>query len=140
MENKIYKPLIGKMFYAISIPTALLLIAVTITAVYAPVALLIMIPTDLFTLYFIISPLFGKVTLTEEGIVVKFGFFATRIVPYSHIRSLEKVRKWYSDSMMSLKNSMEHVNIKYNRFDIVSVSVTDNDGFIADVNSRIKKQ
>ena len=139
MENKIYKPLIGKMFYVISIPTALLLIAVTITAVYTP-ALLIMIPTDLLTLYFIISPLFGKVTLTEEGIVVKFGFFATRIVPYSHIRSLEKVRKWYSDSTMSLKNSMEHVNIKYNRFDIVSVSVTDNDGFIAEVNSRIKKQ
>ena len=139
MENKIYKPLIGKMFYVISIPTALLLIAVTITAVYTH-ALLIMIPTDLLTLYFIISPLFGKVTLTEEGIVVKFGFFATRIVPYSHIRSLEKVRKWYSDSTMSLKNSMEHVNIKYNRFDIVSVSVTDNDGFIAEVNSRIKKQ
>ena len=139
MENKIYKPLIGKMFYVISIPTALLLIAVTITAVYTH-ALLIMIPTDLLTLYFIISPLFGKVTLTEEGIVVKFGLFATRIVPYSHIRSLEKVRKWYSDSTMSLKNSMEHVNIKYNRFDIVSVSVTDNDGFIAEVNSRIKKQ
>ena len=76
------------MFYVISIPTALLLIAVTITAVYTS-ALLIMIPTDLLTLYFIISPLFGKVTLTEEGIVVKFGFFATRIVPYSHIRSLE---------------------------------------------------
>ena len=140
MENKIYKPLIGKMFYAISIPTMLFLCAVTITAIYAPIALLIMIPTDLITLYFIISPLFGRVTLTEDSVVVKFGFFATRIVPYSKIRSLDKVRKWYADSMMSLKNSMEHVNIRYNRFDIISLSVINNDEFISDVTSRINNR
>jgi hypothetical protein len=38
--------------------------------------------------------------------------------------------------MASLKNALEHVNIKYNTFDIVSVSVVDNDGFIEELNTR----
>jgi hypothetical protein len=38
--------------------------------------------------------------------------------------------------MLSLKNALEHVNIKYNNFDIVSVSVVDNDGFIEELNTR----
>ena len=138
MEDKKYKPLVGRMFYVISIPTLLLLLAVTVLAAFEPIALLIIIPVDLFTVYFLISPLFGSVTLTGDAVVIKFGFFLTRAVPYTAIRSVEKQRRWYADSMLSLKNSMEHVNIKYNRFDILSVSVVGNDAFTEELYRRMK--
>lgn len=139
METKVYKPLVDKLFYLIAIPTALLLFGVTLISIFTPIALLVIIPMDLFTAYFIISPLFGRVQLTEEAVFIKFGFFLTRVIPYSKIRRVEKTRKWYSDSMLSLKNSMEHVNIAYNRFDIVSVSVKDNDAFVYDLTEKLKK-
>ncbi len=41
--------------------------------------------------------------------------------------------------MLSLKNSIEHVNIKYNTFDIMTVSVADNDGFIKELTTRVEK-
>ena len=31
---------------------------------------------------------------------------------------------------MSLKNALDHINIKYNKFDITTVSVVDNDDLI----------
>ena len=64
-------------------------------------------------------------------------------IPYTSIRDVCKERKFYSDSMMSLKYTLEHVNIKYNRFDLVSVSVVENDELIRDLTVRIgrnKKQ
>ena len=45
-------------------------------------------------------------------------------------------RKFYSDSMLSLKTSFEHVNVKNNKFDMISVSVKDNDGVIKDLEER----
>lgn len=137
MQNGVYKPLVDKMFYFITIPTVILLAAVMLLAIDAPIMLLVMIPVDLFTAYFIVSPLFGYVVLKEECVFIKFGFFLTRDIPYAKIRGVEKTRKWYSDSMLSLKNSMDHVNIKYNKFDIVSVSVRDNDGFLEELKSRL---
>jgi hypothetical protein len=62
----------------------------------------------------------------------------TREIPYSKIRGFVKERKFYSESMTSLKNALEHVNIKYNSFDVVTVSVTDNDDFIGELNLRIE--
>jgi hypothetical protein len=41
--------------------------------------------------------------------------------------------------MVSLKNAIEHVNIKYNSFDVTTVSVVDNDGFIEELKERCKK-
>jgi hypothetical protein len=78
------------------------------------------------------------VELRENSIFVKFGFFVKREISYSKIRDAVKVRKFYSDSMISLKNSFEHVNVKYNTFDILTLSVKGNDEFIDEIKARIK--
>ena len=59
-----------------------------------------------------------------------------REIPYEKIRGAKKERKWYSDSMLSLKNSMEHVNLLYNTFDFVTISVVDSDELIRELNKR----
>ena len=143
MDNKRFKPKIGKMFYIIWIPTVLLLAVCTWLSFAAPIGFVIMLATDLFTLYFLITSLFGYVELREETVYVKFGLFTEKEIPYTSIRDISKERKFYSDSMMSLKYTLEHVNIKYNRFDLVSVSVVENDELIRDLEERIgrnKKQ
>ena len=45
--------------------------------------------------------------------------------------------KWYSESMMSLKNAIEHVNIKYEGYNVTAVSVVDNAEFIEALNERV---
>ncbi len=104
----------------------------------APAALFIILPVDFFTLYFIISPLFGYVEFREDTLFIKFGLLMKTEIPYKRIRGAEKVRKFYSDSFASLKNSFEHVNIKYNAFDVVSVSVEKNDELLAELYFRIE--
>ena len=138
MENKIYKPKIDKLFWLIWIPTSVFMILMTVFAFFEPISLLIMIPTDIFTFYFLLTSLFGYVELRDDVLFIRFGLIMTREIPYSKIRGLVKERKFYSESMMSLKNALEHVNIKYNSFDVVTVSVTDNDEFIKDINLRIE--
>ena len=136
--NKTYKPKIGKMFYAIWIPTVIFLIAMTFVSLAFPIALVILLLTDALTLYFLLTSLFGYVELREDTLFVKFGFVAKVQIPYSKIREVTKERKLYADSIMSLKNSLEHVNIKYNRFDVVSVSVVDNEDLMNEIEKRIK--
>ena len=41
---------------------------------------------------------------------------------------------------MDLKNAIEHINIKYNKFDMVTVSVVENDDFVLELNKRIIAQ
>ena len=130
MFNRRFKPLVDKMYWMISIPTGVLMLTITVLSAFAPLSLLVTVPTDLFVLYFLISPLFGYVELREETVFIKFGFILKREIPYSKIRGTEKAKKFYSDSMLSLKNSLEHVNIKFNTFDIFSVSVVGNDELI----------
>lgn len=137
--NKIYKPKIDGLFYAIWIPTVLLLAVCTVIACTAPIALIIMIATDIFTLYFLVSPLFGYVELRENTLFIRYGFFLTREIEYVRIRELKKERKPYTDTMLSLKNAIEHVTIKYNKFDITAVSVTDNDDLIINIKSRTER-
>lgn len=139
MNTLRFKPMIGKMFWAILIPTAVLLAVFTVIGAFSPIALFVVIPVDLLTLYFIISPLFGYVELREREVFIKFGLITKRSIPYSGIRGVEKVRRFYSDSMISLKNSAEHVNIKYATFDLVSVSVTDNDALIREIEERTRR-
>ena len=138
MEAKRYKPLVDRMFLYVSIPTVLILGTLTAFVLIRPVisAVIITAAADLLTLYFLISPLFGYVELREDTLFIKLGFFMKREIPYKSIRGTAKARKFYSDSMLSLKNSFEHVNIKYNRFDIMSMSVKDNDEFIKDLEER----
>jgi hypothetical protein len=63
-----------------------------------------------------------------------------REIPYGRIRGMSLERKFYSDSMLSLKGAFEHVNIKYNRFDLISVSVRTNDALIDALNERISNK
>ena len=136
MEAIRFKPKYDKSFHIIWIPTLLLLAAATVFAALEPLALLIIIPTDLFTLYFVITSLFGYVELREETVFVKFGLIMKKEIPYSRIRAVEMQRKLYADSMVALKNSIEHVNIKYNSFDVTSVSVVDNNRLIEELKKR----
>lgn len=137
MQNKKFRPKLDKTFSIILICTTALMLAATVLSVLAPVTFFITIPLDLFVFYFLFSPLFGYVELREESLFIKFGFFIKREIPYAKIRAFSKERKLYSDSMLSLKNSLDHVNIKYNVFDVISVSVKDNDLFIAEAEARI---
>ena len=137
MEKKRYLPLIDKLFFIVSIPTLILVGAGVAISVYSIPALLIMCAIALFVLYVLISPLFGYVELDESSLVIKYGFFLKKEIPYTSIRDITRERKFYSDSMLSLKNSLDHVNIKYNKFDITSVSVKSNDELIAELEKRI---
>ena len=139
MENRMFKPKYDKLFWCIWIPTTVLLLGVTAIGFFAPTSLFVLIPIDLFTFYFLISPLSGYVELREGSVFVRFGFFMTREIPYGKIRALVKERRWYSESMLSLKNAIEHVNIKYNSFDVLTVSVTDSDALILAIEERIAK-
>ena len=140
MQSKRFKPLIDKLFLYIWIPTTVIMVALTAVCATHLLALLIVIPVDLFTYYFLVSSLCGYVELRESSVFIKFGFIIKREIPYNKIRGLAKERKFYSDSMLSLKNSFEHVNIKYNKFDMISVSVTNNDEFIAELEARISSR
>ena len=132
MERKRYKPLVDGMWLGIIIPIGLVMLAgVILIAVFDPSGLTIMIPTFLFVLYFLIGPFFGYVELREDTLFIKYGWFLCREIPYKRIRAVVKTSGFYSESMLSLKCAREHVNIKYNTFDVTSVSVVGNDEFVA---------
>lgn len=130
MEGRRYKPLVDKLFWIISIPTLAILVAVTALCLVEPGVLFIIAPVDLFTVYFLLSPLFGYVELRERCLFIKYGFILKKEIPYEKIREVKKARGFLSYSFLSLKNSFEHIDIKYNSFDMTTVSVIDNDGFI----------
>ena len=138
MEQKRYKPLIDKLFWFISIPTLILLMTATALSVFSTVSLIIVIFVYIFVLYFLISPLVGYVELRGDCLFIKFGFFLKKEIPYTKIRGIEKKRKITADSMLSLKNAMDHVNIKYNKFYVISVSVKETDCFISELTKTLK--
>ena len=137
MESKRFKPLIDKLFWFIWIPLAVVLIAATALSALEPLGLIILLSTDLFTLYFLISSLVGYVEIRENSVFIKCGFILKKEIPYGKIRGLSKERKFYSESMISIKNAFEHVNIKYNKFDVISVSVSSNDELIRELEARM---
>ena len=137
MENKRYKPLVDRLFFLILIPTVALLAVATVFSVFSLGALLIMLATDVFVLYFFVSSIFGYVELRENTVFIRFGIILKREIPYSKIRGVAKERKIYSESMLSLKNAMEHINIKYNSFDTVTVSVRENDELLRELQARL---
>ena len=139
MGFKRYKPKIDKMFWIIAGVSAACMVPLTIASALHPLMLSVAIPVELLVLYFIVSPLFGYVELRDESIFIKFGLILKLDLPYTKIRGLNKARKFYSDSMLSLKNALEHVNIEYNVFDMITVSVKENDEFINDVGERIAR-
>ena len=119
------------------IPTAIVMLITTVVAFFDPFALIILLLVDALMLYFFLTSLFGYVELREDTVFVKFGFLTSKEIPYNKIRGISREKKFYADSLQALKNSYEHINIKYNRFDMVSVSVTDNDELIAEIKKRM---
>ena len=138
MEIQRYKPKFDKLYAYITAPTAVLILGLLVLTVesHATGGWIVMLATALFVGYFLISPCFGYVELRENTLFIKFGFFMKREIPYDRIRGLEKKRAAISDSMLSLKNAMDHVNIKHNSFDLFSVSVQDEEGFIEELKRR----
>ena len=137
---KRFKPHLDKLFWWILIVASVIMLPLTLLTAWSssPFLLLFTVPIDLLVAYFIVSPLFGYAELREESLFIKFGVFLKREIPYTKIRGTQKERKFYSDSMLALKNSLEHVNVKYNKFDMLSISVKDNDAFIEELQNRIK--
>ena len=140
MENKRFYPKIGRMFWAILIPSEIFMLAMNALWIFypgGPLSVIVIVGTFVLLNYFLLTPCFGFVEFREKALFVKFGFFMKREIPYESIRRVEKERRFYADSMLSLKNAMEHLNIKYNRFDLVSVSVVDNDALLAELEARM---
>ena len=132
MDEKTFKPLVDKVYLSLFAFTLGVMLALTVLlALKAPISLISLVPIDLLVLYLVVSPFFGYVKLGEDRLYIRFGIILKREIPYDKIRSAEKVRKFYSDSMLSLKTAMEHVNIRYNSFDIVSVSVVGSDSLVS---------
>ncbi len=144
MNIKKYMPKIDRLFWSLFIPTNLFCILVlVIPSIIDPQVLFITLPIFLFVNYFFISSLFGYAELRENELFIKYGFFMKKSIPYDKIRSLEKQRRFYSHSMLSLKNAYDHIDIKYNFYDLTTVSLKDEDAFVAELSERIntaKKQ
>ena len=138
MENKRYRPLVDKVFWWILIPTLILLSVMTALAAAAPLALIIVLVADVFCLYFLFAPLVGYVELRENTLFIRYGCFLTREIPYERIRGLQRDRKFYSESMMSLKLALDHVNVRYNRFDVTALSVKGNEEFMEELSLRVR--
>ena len=138
MKQNRYTPRYDKLFFIILIPTALFLLAMLVTTILsrATGGWIVVLGANLFTAYFIISPCFGYVELRETELFIKFGFFMKRQIPYGRIRGIEKKRGAIADSMLSLKNALDHINIKYNSFDVASVSVKREDMLIEEIKAR----
>ena len=140
MDNKKYKPKVDKLFYLVMIPTMIIVLApVIICGILVPTTLFITVPILLLTTYFLITTLFGYVELQESSLFIKYGFIMSKEIPYDKIRGVEKERSIISTSTLSIKNALDHVNIKYNKFDVTTVSIDDNDDFINELNKRCGK-
>lgn len=137
MQSKKFLPLVDKLFFIISVPTVVLMIVMTVLSLEAPLAFVLLLLCDALVVLLLVSPLFGYVELREKTVLIRYGIFLKREIEYSKIRSLERRRSVCSESMLSLKNSLEHVNIKYNKFDQTSVSVKNNDELIREIKARI---
>lgn len=100
-------------------------------------AMLVCLACALLTAYFIISPLFGYAELRDKTLYVKFGIIMEKEIEYSRITRIKRGRGFYSDSFVSLKNSMEHITVWCGIGESVTLSVVDNDRFATELEERI---
>lgn len=135
-----FRPRVDAQYLWIAIPTELFLVVMTVMTLvhFTLFGLTIMLAALAFSSFFILSPIFfGYAELRENELFVDFGIFIKRSIPYSKIRKIEKKRSFYSESMLSLKCARDHVNVKYNRFDVISLSLKDEDLFLEELNKKI---
>ncbi len=138
MRTLRFKPKFDKLFF-IPISVAFLLCAAgTFLSLvfFTLVGFVVLLACDLLILYFVASAFAGYVELRNKTLFIKFGFFFKCEIAYDRISSVEKCRKMYSESLVSMKNAIEHINIRYNTYDVVSVSVTDNDALVSEIEKR----
>lgn len=135
--NKKYKPAIDKLFYIVWIPISIIMIVSTVLSFFNIGSLILMLGIDIFIFYFLFSSISGYVEIREDYLYIKFGFILKKQIPYKVIREVIKERKIYSTSFLSLKNALEHIVIKYNKYDDVTVSIKNNDDLIKEIKKRI---
>ena len=135
--NKKYKPAIDKLFYIVWIPISIIMIVSTVLSFFNIGSLILMLGIDIFIFYFLFSSISGYVEIREDYLYIKFGFILKKQIPYKVIREVIKERKIYSTSFLSLKNALEHIVIKYNKYDDVTVSIKNNDDSIKEIKKRI---
>ncbi len=134
-----FKAEIGKYYIiSLSVVSILILFPLIISLIILDIAAIIS-----FSIFFVImeviliSPIFGYVRLDDDFLYIKYGLILRKHIPYEIIVGLEKEHKLYSESLISLKTSIEHVRIKYNTYDNTTVSVKNMDQFIEEVNQKI---
>ena len=133
-----FKPLVDAVYLVMCVPILLLPIALAVLPVLSPFGRITCALFAIFVFYFVVSPFFGYVELRESTVYIKYGIILKKEIPYGAIRGVERKKRFHSDAMLSLKCSLEHVDIKYNTFALTVVSVVDNDTFIAALEERIR--
>lgn len=137
---KKYKPKVDKLFYIMLVVINVISLAILIIPQLFYLSFesfIFSIIVILFINYFLISPLFGYIEIKETSIFIKYGIILKKEIPFNKIKKLELKKKWYSDSILALKCSIEHVDITFNSYDKTCVSVKENDIFIEDVRRMI---
>ena len=134
---KRYNVAIDKLFFIIWIPLLIFMIISTVLSFNHLGSFILLLSVDIFVFYFMFSSLSGYVKLYDDYMYIKFGFIIKRKIEYKDIRQVIKERKVYSTSYLSLKNAVEHIVIKYNKYDDVTVSVKENDDLINELKKRI---
>lgn len=95
-----------------------------------------LIPFAIITFCFT-SSLNAYVILHENELFIKYGFILKKSIPYEKIIGIEKKKQFICESIIAIKNSKEHIDIKYNKFDVTSISVKNNDFFINELKEKI---
>lgn len=138
MKKKRFKPFFDRTYISVlSLLVFAPMLFLFALAVFEATIFFVAVPVFLFVFYFVLSSASGYVELRESSVYIKFGFFMKREIAYSLIRRVEKRRAFCSQSMAAIKNAMEHIDIYYNTFDVVSVSVVGNEDLIAELEARI---
>lgn len=139
MESKRYKPYFDKLYLFIVLPiVAILAVATTIVCIYPEIiAVCVTVFTDTLVIYFLVTPLFGYAELRGKALFIRYGLIMKREIPYEKIREVTKERRFYSESMMSLKCAVPHLHIKYGSFDVTDISVVGMDELLSELTARI---
>lgn len=128
-----FKPLVDKYFYTPIILVLILFIAPIMVGIVCKQIDQIIITSLLFIVIgvLLISPLFGYVKIEDDHIFIKYGLFFKRKIFYTNITEITKERKFYATSLISHKTALDHVFIKYNKYDDTCISIKNMDVFIA---------
>lgn len=140
--NKRFKPKKDKLFYIITISVNLFLLLVFgiilgLTRKLSSFVILIFV--FIFVNYILLSSLFGYVEIKKDVLFIKYGLILRKTIPLEKIKKVELKNKYYSDSFLSLKNSIEHIDITYNTYDKTCVSVVQNSILLEELNKIILK-